>query len=108
MRFDTIRRRVQALELKRGVADATLHFADGSSRAVQLRDALGALCQCWTMMHAKLVGEPAPPASPYDEAVALFGAAESIEADPRDNLPNLLHQEARKLHQEPTEEAPPA
>ena len=76
MRFEPIKRRLGKLEHGATTADAVLHFADASTRAVTSPDS------------PLTTGEPprldlVKPVSPYDELIDLFGLAVDIESDNR-------------------------
>jgi hypothetical protein len=93
MRFNSsIEKRVARLEGRAGVCDAVLHFADGSTRAVTVRNALALFCAACARAsyylgppekspRSKDFDFPAPrPASPYDNLIDLFGTAERVES----------------------------
>jgi hypothetical protein len=94
MRFDKLKKRLSSLEVRSGVQDAQLHFADRSTRVVHMRDPLGCLIATWSKVHARLEGLPEP-ASPHDQTIALFGRAERVDAD--DSFLQLLHEETQRL-----------
>jgi hypothetical protein len=94
MRFEKLRNRLSSLEVKRGVQDAQLRFADGSTRVVHIRDPLGCLCDVWRKKSAQIRGKPETE-SPHDKTIALFSRAERVDAD--DSFLQLLHEEAQKL-----------
>ena len=99
MRFEPIKRRLGKLEHGATTADAVLHFADASTRAVTIRHPLQLFCTACARIHFYLASNPSPdsplttgepprlelvkPVSPYDELIDLFGLAVDIESDNR-------------------------
>ncbi len=94
MRFDKFKNRLASLEVRRGLQDAKLTFADGSTRSITVRDPLGCLLDTWRRVHARLAGRPMSE-SRHDKTIALFGRAVRVDAD--DHFLQLLHEEAQKL-----------
>jgi hypothetical protein len=92
MRFDRIKKRLDALERKSSISDAVLTFADGSTRAVRLKCPLGIFCDACALQSWKagppewrkeeLANEPMP-VSEYDTAIQLFARAVSVKSDDR-------------------------
>jgi len=72
--------RVLRLERKSSARNVLLTFADGSSRAIRVRDPLSLVLASWTRRHCEITGA-ADPASRYDAALALFDHAERVEGD---------------------------
>jgi hypothetical protein len=102
MRFDSLENRVTNLERKSGSQDGLLRFADGSSRAVRIRNPLAVLCACI----ARISWRIGPPegvdciegaqmsVSRYDDEINLLGGAESIETG--DSLLQLVQESAKE------------
>jgi len=85
MNSDGMKRRLLSLEKRRGARDVTLHFEDGSQRALRMRDPLGTLLTSFRRRSAVLQGQPVEP-SKHDAALALFENAVSMEGDPLSEL----------------------
>jgi hypothetical protein len=97
MRYEPLKRRLGKLEVGATTADAVLHFADASTRAVKVKHPLSMFCAACARIHFFLASNPSPdspltvepklelvkPVSPYDELIDLFGRAVDIESDNR-------------------------
>ena len=80
--------KVRRLEESLGPRDALLHFKDGSTRAILVRDSLGLFCSAmdlmWWQMHGRFETPPCDPpkiAEKRRALIALISKAEEIEGD---------------------------
>jgi hypothetical protein len=92
IRFDAIKKRLAKLERSNPSSDAVLTFADGSTRAVRLKDPLGIFCAAMSLQSWKAgppEGRPNAdaerprPVSQYDLAMSLFARAVKVESEDR-------------------------
>ena len=93
MRSSALKNRLLALEKKSGAQDVLLHFADGSTRAVRLRDPVAALIASWRRQWARCVGQPQP-VNENDAVLDLIASADSVLGS--DPFMLLLHEESVK------------
>jgi hypothetical protein len=100
VKFNNLRNRTEALEKKSGARDTVLHFADGSTRAIRMRDPLAVLLAIWNRVHWQIgPSEGAPsegpmPTSQYDGTIDLLARADGMEGN--DSFLELLQGEATK------------
>lgn len=82
MTFDSLQRRIRCLESNSPAANAILHFEDGSTRAIRVRDPLGLYCDCVNLTGWKATPSATgpEPVGEYDAVMRLFAAAASIES----------------------------
>lgn len=104
MRFKSLTNRLTSLESKNQSSGAMLKFADGSSRGIVLVDPLGVLLIAMRERSRQIgppegaESDPRPanvPASRHDAAIALIGAAESVES--HDVFMHLVHETCKSV-----------
>jgi hypothetical protein len=117
VRFDKLRKRVSRLETKSSISSVTLHFPDGSSRALQMRDPLQVWCDAMRLA-SWAIGPPcgmsdgaevcdidpekpfyriqgaARPQSRHDDLISLLGTVETVDCE--DSLVLLVHEMAQQ------------
>ena len=77
--LSSLRKRVLNLERQSSAGNATLRFADGTTRAIVIRDPLGLVLARFRRIHARDEGLSCPE-SPFDAQIELLDRAESIES----------------------------
>ena len=74
-----ISRRVAGLEKTSRATEGVLSFADGSTRAIHVRDVLDLTLAAFRREHARLEALPPEPGR-YDATLDLLGNAKSVES----------------------------
>ena len=77
-RINSLNKRLGALEAKASTGHILLHFADGSTRSIRLKNPLQCFIAAANRVSCRCEGAPMP-TSPHDELIELLGRATKVD-----------------------------